>query len=555
MPKKEKIIISLNSAHLSKLPRDSYEVLDGDAPPKMKPETIAKLEQQVFDFLTISKIGRSLLSIQKIDQLSHVFLSSVYEASEAANCALFLYDTKDESFKCIKAIGLDPEVIGEIKFKKEEGLFWQVLNSGEPFPIIDSFGNHRFESVIKKWNLGRIKSQVWVPLIVKKSLIGVLTLGMKKDGGIYQETELSFILQMCNQAAIALETAMLDEQKERASKDLAKKMKSLAVLYSVSRALNFSTDLKKMLLFILDKARDTVGAQKASLMLLDTTTDELVVHAARGVPPDIELKINKGLMECTRIKLGEGIAGRVAISKKYMLVNNVKNDDRFQKSTKSYVESIICMPLIANDESIGVINLTNKKRGGKFNQEDVEVLSALAGQAAITIHNARLYHMAITDGLTQLRIHRYLQQRLDEELARSSRFKRPLSLIISDIDNFKNFNDTYGHQQGDIILMETAKIFRQNVREIDIVARYGGEEFAVILPETALKEALVIAERIREQVEAYEYPSKQGKLKTTISLGVAAYPAHAQEKTLLIEAADKALYEAKRSGKNCVAYA
>ncbi len=520
--------------------------------PRFEPDTIAKLEKQVFDFFTLSQMGKSLLSIQRIDDLSHVFLSSVYEASEASNCVLFLCDEKDQSFICSKAIGLDPKETGEVKFKKEEGLFWQILNSGEPFPIVDSFGHYRFETVIRKWGLDRIDSQVWVPLMVKNKLIGVLTLGRKKDGSFYQETELSFILQMGNQAAIALESAMLDDEKERASKELAKKMMNLSILYSVSKALNFATDLKKILLFILDKARDAVDAQKASLMLLDNKTNELVVHVVRGVPPDVEAKINSGEMDCTRIKVGEGVAGKVAATRQHLLINEVSEDERFKKTDRSFVDSILCMPLIANDEVIGVVNLTNKKDGGKFSNEDVELLSTLANQAAITIYNARLYHLAITDGLTQLKIHRYFQQRLDEEILRSERFGHPLSLIMTDIDHFKKFNDTYGHQEGDIVLIETAKLFRLNVREVDIAARYGGEEFVIILPETDNKEAVGIAENIRQKIEAHDYPSKQGKLKVTISLGVATFPRHAKSKDSLIEKADQALYRAKESGRNRV---
>ncbi|HLD82955.1 MAG TPA: GAF domain-containing protein [Candidatus Omnitrophota bacterium] len=309
----EKIIIAVKKDILPQLANGSYEILDKEkAVGQFKPGHITKLEKQVFDYFTLSQMGKSLLSIQKIEELSYVFLSSVYEASEASNCALFLYDEKDQFFKCVKAIGLDPQMGQDLKFKKEEGLFWQILNSGEPFPIVDSFGNYRFETIIKKWNLERLNSQVWVPLIVKNNLIGSLTLGRKKDGSVYQETELSFILQLGNQAAVAFESAILDEQKERASRELAKKMDSLSILYSVSKALNFANDLKKILLFILDKARDAVDAQKASLMLLDKVTNELVVHVVRGVPPDVEAKINKGEMECTRIKVGDGIAGKVA---------------------------------------------------------------------------------------------------------------------------------------------------------------------------------------------------------------------------------------------------
>jgi len=550
---KKRLIVSIDKDALAGLPSGSYQVIEeAKGPLPYRSDDIAKLEKQVFDFFTLSQIGKSLLSIQRIEEVGQVFLSSVYEASEAANCALFLYDETDQFFKCAKAIGLDPKVAGDLKFKKEEGLFWQILNSGEPFPIIDSFGNYRFEPIIKRWSLERLDSQVWVPLMVKNKLIGVMMLGRKKDGNLYRETELSFILQMGNQAAVALESAMLDEQKERASHELAKKMENLSILYSVSKALNFATDLKKILLFILDKARDALDAQKASLMLIDPGTRELVVNVVRGVPPDVEDKINRGETACTRIKVGEGIAGRVAETQKYILSNDVRQDAGFKRSDSSYVDSILCMPLVANNETIGVINLTNKRKGGKFSPEDIDLLTTLSNQAAITIYNARLYHLAITDGLTQLRIHRYFQQRLDEEIVRATTFKHPVSLIMSDIDHFKKFNDTYGHQEGDIVLMETAKIFRISAREVDICARYGGEEFAVILPETDTDQAIAIAEGLRKKVEAHEYPSKEGKLKVTVSLGVSTFPTHAAEKEKLIEAADKALYRAKDSGRNRV---
>lgn len=553
MADKEEVIISIDKDILPSIPAGAYRLLDvKKEAAHFTSEDIAKLEKQVFDFFTLSQMGKSLLAIQRIDDLSQVFLSSVHETSEAANCALFLYDQDDNSFRCAKAVGLDPKNTGEIKFKKEEGLFWQILNSGEPFPIVDSAGSYRFEPIVRKWGLDRIDSQIWVPLMVKNKLIGVLTLGRKKDGSIYRETELSFILQMGNQAAVALESAMLDDQKEKAARELAKKMENLSILYSVSKALNFATDLKKILLFILDKARDAVDAQKASLMLLDNNTNELVVHVVRGMPPDVEAKINSGEAECMKIKVGEGIAGQVAESRKYLLINEAREDKRFKKSAGSFVDSILCMPLIMNDEVIGVVNLTNKAKGGKFTSEDIDILSTLANQAAMTIYNARLYHLAITDGLTQLRTHNYFQQRLVEELARARKFKHSLSIIISDLDHFKGLNDSYGHQEGDIILMETARLFRFNVTESDIVARYGGEEFALILVEADAAKASAIAERLRKKVESHEYPSKKGKLKVTVSLGVATFPKNAPDKDSLIGAADKALYKAKESGRNRV---
>lgn len=525
--------------------------------PKNKPnKSVQKLERKVFDFFTLSQLGKSLISIGDLDNLAHVFLSAVYETSGASNCALLLYDVDGDNFVFKKSIGLDEKKVKNVKFDKEEGLFWQVLNSGEPFTIRDSAGVYRFKAMVEKWRLDKLDSEVWVPLIVKDLLRGVLTLGAKKDGSPYTDAELKFIQQLAAQAAVAIDSAILDLQKAKAGIALSKKMENLSILYDVSKALNFANDLKKTLLMILDKCRAAAKSQKASIMLLNKDTNELEVKVVRGIDPITERKINDGEIECTKIKVGEGIAGRVAKNKKLMIVDEVKKSKEFKKSDQSNVDNIICLPLVADDEVVGVLNITNKLSGEKFNEEDAEMLSTLAGQVGMTIRNANLYHLAITDGLTQLFIHRYFEQKLHDEFLRAKRYKRPVSLIMSDIDHFKKFNDTYGHQQGDLVLITVAKLFRLNSRDVDIPCRYGGEEYAVILPETGPEEAVECAERLRKTVAEHDFPSlKGGTLKVNISLGVATFPLHAEDEEGLVKSADQALYFSKENGRNRVTLA
>ncbi len=180
-------------------------------------------------------------------------------------------------------------------------------------------------------------------------------------------------------------------------------------------------------------------------------------------------------------------------------------------------------------------------------------MSSLATQLAIIIDKARLHELAIIDGLTQLYIHRYFQIRMDEEILRSKRYGYQFSLIMFDIDHFKNFNDTYGHQQGDIVLMEVAKLVKQNVRaNIDIPARYGGEEFAIILPGQNASNATIFAERLRKLVDEKEFPGQEKPLHVTISLGVGSYPVDSTVKNQLIHLTDQALYYAKEHGRNQV---
>lgn len=163
--------------------------------------------------------------------------------------------------------------------------------------------------------------------------------------------------------------------------------------------------------------------------------------------------------------------------------------------------------------------------------------------------------MANTDGLTGLYNHRYLHERLIQEIERAERYSRPLSVVMADLDHFKRLNDTYGHPRGDKVLIAVAETLRQLSRASDIVARYGGEEFTLILPETQADEARVLAERARQCVAALDLSEAEGEaLDLTLSLGVASYHAGDTPESL-IEAADEALYEAKREGRNRVVVA
>jgi diguanylate cyclase (GGDEF)-like protein len=161
-------------------------------------------------------------------------------------------------------------------------------------------------------------------------------------------------------------------------------------------------------------------------------------------------------------------------------------------------------------------------------------------------------HLSNTDGLTELYNHRYFQNILNIEVERERRYKRPLSLLMIDIDNFKSCNDTHGHLMGDVVLQQVGALVKKSTRGCDYVARYGGEEFAVILPETTKQEALVVAERIRASIAGHVFTTSMGKSigNVTVTIGLSSFPDDAQDRVELIDKADKSLYQGKTSGKN-----
>ncbi|MGH9389708.1 MAG: GGDEF domain-containing protein, partial [Vicinamibacteria bacterium] len=175
-----------------------------------------------------------------------------------------------------------------------------------------------------------------------------------------------------------------------------------------------------------------------------------------------------------------------------------------------------------------------------------------AAKSAIEEVNRRLAEMAVTDGLTRLFNHRHFHEQLAHEVRRSRRHGFPLSLLMIDIDDFKEYNDAHGHPAGDQVMLRVASLLSQNLRQTDIAARYGGEEFAVILSNTALDASMVIAEKIRQAIESHPFPFGGHEFvgRLTVSVGAASFEAANESPSDLVKRADAALYRAKREGKN-----
>jgi diguanylate cyclase (GGDEF)-like protein len=214
------------------------------------------------------------------------------------------------------------------------------------------------------------------------------------------------------------------------------------------------------------------------------------------------------------------------------------------------------IPLRSGEEILGVMNL-NTMGKHTFSQREIGLLNAIANQIGIALHRARLYemlrHQAVRDPLTGLFNRRYMEESLTREIHRAARSEHQLAVIMLDLDRFKQFNDSFGHEAGDILLRELARLLQGQIRRGDIAARYGGEEFILILPEVSTEIAWQRAESIREDVKGLQVYLDQELLPpVTLSVGLALYPLHGESSRDVLRAADEALYRAKADGRDRV---
>lgn len=412
-----------------------------------------------------------------------------------------------------------------------------------------------YKSFWDTYSLNELNSEYFKVFRKEEEIFCICSIGRKNDNEPFSEEDLYSLNKIFHCIEPILIKFSKQKEQENQIKDLHKSLHNLSILYNISQAVNFIDDLKGLIQVILGKALETIEAEKGSLMLYDFTDNTLQVKVVYGLQDSkYEFDINNGVVECTKLKANEGIAGKVFAEKRSIITNLGQNDPRFTKTgIAGNISSLICVPLVAKGEAIGVINITNKKNNKLFNKQDLEFIEALANQAAIAIDNAKLYELATKDGLTKLYIYRHFYSLLETEMKRAKRYRHVLSLLMMDIDNFKSINDTYGHLVGDRVLKEIAGTIKNTVRNIDVPARYGGEEFTVILPETTSKDARIIAERLRQSIEKIEISLDEATtIRPTISIGIAEFPTCAENEKQLIDLADKALYKAKNDGKNCV---
>ena len=348
-------------------------------------------------------------------------------------------------------------------------------------------------------------------------------------------------------------TAALNMQMREKHKVLEAHIQNLTDLIGVARTVVSTLELDKVLDSVLASAMQFMEMPAGMLAVNSEDGQEMIPRSYAGLSE--EFISSDGWKSSGRCEL---ITKRAMFDGEIHYISDMKKETSdVEIMRKAKIQAMVCVPLLLQNRPVGVLYLYDAKPRF-FEKRQLDLLAIFASFAVMSIDNASLHsrtkRMAITDALTGLYNNRYFKQVFPYEMGRARRYAKPLSMMMIDIDHFKNLNDTYGHPKGDQILASVGKVLSASLRAADFSFRYGGEEFAVLLPETRLEGAFLVAENLRLRISQSVSPllGVDTGREVTISLGVACFPNDGSSAEQLLKHADQCLYKAKSQGRNRV---
>ncbi len=412
-----------------------------------------------------------------------------------------------------------------------------VIRTGEPLLIRSDLETTRKNLGIAYIPGRPAKCLIAVPIFLSNKPAGVMVAMNPDREFVFEQRDLDVLATAAGQVSVAVENARLFADEQRRSRQLA-------FLNNVSRTAISSDDPMHMLSQIVGEIQKNFSFDHIGIGLLDYGTKEIEIKAEAGVTAH---SVGK------RIPLGAGILGRVARSGERALVQHALPGNLTGILGDS--RAILCIPITYGESLLGVLNIESRNENA-FSPQDVLILNTLADLLATALHNAfvfqKLQQQSITDGLTGIKTRRFFWEALSAEWKRASRSGRPFSVVLIDLDKFKEVNDTMGHFEGDLVLARVGRLLEQKSRQSNVVARYGGDEFIVLMPETGAEQAQVLAERLRQWLASDPMLAEH---RVTGSFGVASFPMHGFSIEDIIRVADAGMYVSKRSGGNSVSTA
>ncbi len=479
----------------------------------------------------------SPLSTQKVAQVA---AQQVVLFSEADVCTFSRWDSQDNTIALWAEYHRGDDLASPVSFLPYPASDYPttelVLRFAKPVKLhIKDPTLHEGERLVMK-GLGA-SALLMLPLEAQGKVIGLIEVFENSTERDFTVEEIANIQVIAEHAGIALERGILLEEAKRQAAHLE-------IIRQASIKLTSSLDRQQVFQAILQSALQ-LSPDALDAHIFTIQDGEILYGAslwADNTQGPAYKKVRKG-----------GLTDTVATTGKFMAIERVDLHPLYKDSEwikNGWKGSIIGLPLKTGAQTVGVMNIAYRAKQ-EFTEERLRLLGLLSDQAAIAIYNASLHdfvkHQAITDPLTALANRRAFNDRLDEEIRRSKRYEHPFTLVMMDINSFKQVNDTFGHPVGDETLQEVAACLMNSARDTDFVARYGGDEFALILPETEKERAAILVEKICNNLSNWGMPWPQHDTMVNLqaAAGAASYPEDAQTAESLIALADIELYRQK----------
>jgi diguanylate cyclase (GGDEF)-like protein len=491
-------------------------------------------QRRTKEYELLTQIGQAISS--RLDQ-DEVFRAVQQELGQ-------IFDTSDFyiAFQVGEEMRFELEVAnGQFLPKRARkvgnGLTEYIIRTGQPLLIRSDLEKTRERLGVNFVPGKPAKCFCGAPILLGGKPAGVMAAMNTAREYVFEQRDLEVMQTAAGQVSVAVENARLFAEEQRRSRQLA-------FLNNISKTAISSEDSEQMLAEIVAEIQKNFRFDHIGIGILDYVTKDIEIKAEAGASSQTLGK---------RIPLGVGILGRVARTGETALVQTI--GEGHLQGVLADSRAVLCIPIAYGESLLGVLNVESRRQDA-FSPQDVLIMNTLADLLATALHNAfvfqKLQQQSITDGLTGIKTRRFFWESLTSEWKRASRSGRPFSVVLMDLDKFKQVNDTLGHLEGDLVLARVGRLLEQKCRQSNVVARYGGDEFIILMPETGVEQAQILAERLRLWISTDPMLQEH---QITGSFGVASFPVHGFSVEDIIRIADAGMYVSKHAGGDRVSTA
>jgi diguanylate cyclase (GGDEF)-like protein len=488
-------------------------------------------QRRTKEYELLTEIGQAISSHLNQDEVLRTVQVELGQIFDTSTFYIAFQEEDEISFELEIEGGV---ILPKRSRKFSNGLTEYILRTGEPLLIESNLEQMRVKLGLDVVPPQSARSFCGVPIFLGGRPAGVMAALSADRESQFQARDLEVMQTAAGQLGVAVENARLFTEEQR-------RARHLAFLNSISKMAISSEDAAQMMADIVREIQKNFRYDHIGIGIMDYATK------------DIEIKAEAGTTSQTlgrRIPVGSGVLGKVARTGVSALVQNAGPGQLAGVLPES--RAVLCLPISYGETLLGVLNVESRDENA-FAPQDVLILNTLADLLATALHNSfvfqRLQQQSITDGLTGIKTRRFFWEALSSEWKRASRSGRPFSVVLVDLDKFKEVNDSLGHLEGDLVLARVGRLLEQKCRQSNVVARYGGDEFIILMPETGIEQAQVLAERLRLWLATDPMLEEH---HITGSFGVASFPVHGFAMEDLIRVADAGMYVSKHAGGNQV---